>query len=150
MSNRERKPRDPDSKSPYYEPVAQDHRRSPENLERLKAQGFQPGHPHHGGRKPVPAILKQRLGDMADDAADVLFDLMKNSEKDAVRLAAVQLIISPFVSKAARKIEVSHEHSVSDLLRSVNDRLAGHKSAMIDVTPVEEEDNDDDTDDKWH
>lgn len=87
---------------------------------------------------------------MADDAADVLFDLMKNSEKDAVRLAAVQLIISPFVSKAARKIEVSHEHSVSDLLRSVNDQLAGHKSAMIDVTPVDEEDDDDDAEDNWH
>lgn len=150
MSDRERRPRDPDGKSPYYEPVAHDHRRSPENLERLKAQGFQPGHPHYGGRKPVPAILKQRLGDMADDAADVLFDLMQNSEKDAVRLAAVQLIISPFVSKAARKIEVSHEHSVSDLLRSVNDQLAGHKSAMIDVTPVDEEDDNDDTNNNWH
>ncbi len=150
MTERERKPRDPDSKSPFYEPVAHDFRKSPENLERLKAQGFQPGHPHYGGRKPVPAILKKRLGDMADDAADVLYDLMKNSEKDAVRLAAVQLIISPFVSKAARKIEVSHEHSVSDLLRSVNDQLAGHKSAMIDVTPFDEEDDDDDAEDNWH
>lgn len=149
MTERERKPRDPESKSPFYDPVAHDYRKSPENIERLKAQGFQKGHKHFGGRKPIPAVLKQRLGDMADDAADVLYDLMRNSEKDAVRLAAVQLIISPFVSKAARKIEVSHEHSVSDLLRSVNDQLAGHKSAMIDVTPVDEEDDDDDTDHNW-
>ena len=141
IEERERLPRNPNGKSPFYQPVAEDLRKSPEHIEHLNAVGFQKGHPRVGGRQPIPEEIKGRIGDMIPDALERLHELMF-SEKDAVALAAVDKVLSPFVAKAARKIEISHEHTVGDLLRTVNDRLAGHI-----IEGVIEHDSDDEDDD---
>ena len=137
---RERLPRNPNGNSPYYEPVATDLRKTETHAAHCRAIGFQPGHKRMGGRKPIPEEIKMHLGEMVDDALVRLHELMY-SEKDAVALAAVDKVLSPFVPKAARKIEISHEHSVSDLLQRVNDKRAGLITNVIDVIP--EDDGDD-------
>ncbi|OCJ61207.1 hypothetical protein A6U96_14045 [Agrobacterium tumefaciens] len=107
-----------------------DRRKSPEHREHLRRVGFQKGREKTGGRTPVPDVIKEGLRSLTPDAIATLYECLY-SEKDAVRLAAAQTILSPFVAKAARKVEVEVNHDLSELHR----RVTSGETNTIDIIP---------------
>jgi len=116
-----------------------DGRKSPENIARLKEQGFKKGmqrHPDAGRKKEVQIsdYVKGLMSQNAEEAVQTILHLMQNAEKESVRLDAAKAFIAPFVAKAPKQINVEHNLGVSDLLQRVNSRRNAEQD-MIDITP---------------
>ncbi len=93
------------------------------------------------GRPPTPPEIKEALQGHSLEAVNKAYDLMMNSTNEMVQLKATEMFLSPFVSKAAQKVDIDHQvtHNMSDLIAKMNASMAavGQDTEVIDVTPVE-------------
>lgn len=113
-----------------------------EQKAQLAKQGFQKGKSGNPkGRPPLPEELKQRMAEMAPDALDTVKWLMANSPNDMVRLKCAELLFAPFVSKAAQKIDVKHDHkhTIDDLLARANAAREALAGPVIEAQAIEVE-----------
>lgn len=125
-----------------------DRRKSPENIERLKRQGFQKGNPppKGSGRKKLPEELKHAVVNATPDALEMMIDMMHNSPNEQVRYKAAEWILSSVIpkAKADSNVNVNHNHSIAGMLAEINSlKLPGAKERMIDITPEVDTDDDD-------
>jgi hypothetical protein len=110
--------------------------RTPEELERLKAVGFQKGRERTGGRVATSQEVKDAMAARTMRAVEIAEDLMENSPNDMVRLKALEWMAQSLVSKAPTKVDVTHTHSISDMLTQANQMRLKDNSKTIDITPV--------------
>lgn len=121
-----------------------DKRKSPENIARLKSQGFQPGQEKHpgSGRQKVPDEVKGKLSELTDDAIEAIAELLTaTSTSDDVRLRAASLVLAPFVSKAPREIKISQTVSVSDMLAEATKSITTIDASFRVIEPSPEIEN---------
>lgn len=117
-----------------------DKRKSPENIARLKNQGFQPGHQKipGSGRQAIPDEVKMKLGELTDGAIEVLADiLVSTTTSDDVKLRTAQMVLAPFVAKAPREVKISQTISVSDMLAEATKTITTIDTSyqVIEQTP---------------
>lgn len=122
----------------------EDGRKSPENIARLKEQGFKKGtqrHPDAGRKKEVKFAdyVKDLMAEKVEVAVAVAADLVENAEKESVRLDAAKFLLSPFVGKAPKQINIEANLGAAELLRLATSE---DSHSIIDITPVEPEDDD--------
>lgn len=73
----------------------------------LQKNKFKPGQCGNAkGRPPIPAILKTKFEDFAEEGADILFDLIRNSPNDMVKIKGIEMISSYIMPKAAQHVQV--------------------------------------------
>ncbi|MDQ1183145.1 hypothetical protein [Agrobacterium larrymoorei] len=73
----------------------------------LERKKFRPGQTGNAnGRPAMPVILKTRFEDFAEEGADILFDLIRNSKNDMVKIKGIEMIAAYIMPKAAQRVEV--------------------------------------------
>ena len=120
-------------------PLKIDGRKSPENIARLKSQGFQKGRKKTGGRVALSDDIKQAMGEKTLEAVATMYELMNDAPNPMVRYKAAEYLLSAFVSKAATKVDVAHTHDIGAMLAEINStRLKDDREARktIDITPT--------------
>lgn len=117
---------------------------TPEHAERLKKIGFQKGKSGNPkGRPPTPEVIKDGLGKLTPMGLEKLENIMLHGKNEMAVLKAIDMILSPFVSKAAQKldVDVNHTHTIHELLAAANSAQAALAKAnvieakTIDITP---------------
>lgn len=112
-----------------------DGRKSPENVARLKAQGFQKGRQKTGGREALAPDVKSALQERTLDAIAVLEDVMINSSNDNARVKAALWFIEPFLPHKPKEITINHTHDLGAMLLEAQ-KLAAR--TIVDITPAKE------------
>lgn len=109
---------------------------SPEEHLRLQSIGIQKGTTRNpNGRPPLPEILKTKLEAFGEEGADILFDMIRNSKNDMVRMKGIEMINSYILPKAVQRHEVDVTvTSFGDFLRTTNRR---HNILEADFTEVQ-------------
>lgn len=66
----------------------------------VTGKGWRPGvSGNPGGRRPLPALLRERLDALVPEAVDIIWTLAKTAESESVRLAASEYILNRRLGK---------------------------------------------------
>lgn len=105
----------------------------------LARNSFKPGQSGNPkGRPPVPDEIKEALQAKTLEAVQVAYDLMMNSPNEMVRLKATDMFLSPFVSKAAQKVDVDVQVThMADILADAARARKALQGHIIDAEVVE-------------